>query len=1297
MQKRKNFLPKSNGITLITLVVTIIILLILAGVTLKLLNSGDGIIIQARWAEFVTEYEKLDEQKELYAAGKQMDKLSEPISKPNWRSLFTNVSYAIEPSETLYPVDLNQPFSIWDTVDTLKNTICYVENLQFSELFDKSKVDLYRVDLTLIPKIELRRDYIINIVTGMLYYIDGEPYKGLIYHTPRYGVNRENPEVPTPTPEPSEDDLTIHYLSGYDESETMQTVPISQANSVTLDANSYERDDYTFLYWKELEQENGEPKRGEYTGQIYFDQTESVYISQDMWLEAEWTNEPINTLMLDANGGNFDEDHVSEKLTTSYQMPAKDRVEIAKQEGETFGSELLIEPENLDEYKFTGWFTEKRSGTQKFVGNTYQESELSSNTLYAHWDKVSAPTPSANDLTIHYLPGGTESGYTAQSYSQTVSAALTASATLDACRFNRTAESYTFLGWRDALKPSTSAPYQHGGYYDVANLLIKIFDAGWQGEILDIIESYEDWESDAGGEDDGEGVTDDEPEPTMEEERRAEILDYFVGEETAVQNLFTNSTMSLNGLADWFVANQSYLATLQQYEENLDEDFDEENLEIDYFDQQTNVNMNGKDMWLEAVWTNKHVITLDANGGTIDEQPRITAEIEVGDEYGDILIDAERENYVFVGWFTAPDGGNQITDDMKFQATDSKTLYAHWVPENDPNVVQIIYNANTGKLFDNEGNEVDTLTVSKVQGMKFGSMPIPSKIGFIFEGWFTSENGGTQVLASDTVTGSMKLYAHWIEGKFVRLELQGGEIFRSGTSRTVAMNLYNQWEPGQIWKLSNEQYSGMSVGNGYPIGKQGKGWKLPIAKDRYYHTWTKGNGYRGARILSMETKLNGKVYKRKAKFLGWYSKPNGEGNLVGPKDVWQDSLVENAQNPTLYADWEMALKITYDANGGYFGKKAKNVTKKQFYNKVEGKRYPRVGRPKRDGYRFLGWYDAATGGNKVEPGKSLMQKSGQNVYAHWEKMELTLTISDVKENGWTHRLTSSVNNLSDCTIKYKWSAKPKGTKGAMVHTTRNTTITGRQPGKTFYVWAVVISPYKEKFFSEVKTVTLQYAPMAFNVNVNSVGKNGWMQGATATLGDLTGYVVTYRISTSKPVSNNAIGQWNPTTTLVAEKNEGNTYYVWATAKKGTNLVGSTNYVTVKTSHTHDGNSQVGGKCYTGGETQPCYYKYYLNNKKASTGTPSKVTFPCLGCGGSHYYTRGSNFSGNILSCTAGHFSETSPALWSKYKMQLASSELPSLPQYEWVTSKIQHSTYITEYRLKCGITEQKASATSVNF
>ena len=119
-----------------------------------------------------------------------------------------------------------------------------------------------------------------------------------------------------------------------------------------------------------------------------------------------------------------------------------------------------------------------------------------------------------------------------------------------------------------------------------------------------------------------------------------------------------------------------------------------------------------------------------------------------------------------------------------------------------------------------------------------------------------------------------------------------------------------------------------------------------------------------------------------------------------------------------------------------------------------------------------------------------MQKSGQNVYAHWEKMDFTINVFDVKENGWSQSNTPVNGDFSTCTIKYKWSTKPKGTKGATVHTTKNTTITGRQPGKTFYVWAVAISKNKEKFFSDVKTVTLEYEPMAFQVNVNSssIGK-----------------------------------------------------------------------------------------------------------------------------------------------------------------------------------------------------------------
>ncbi len=44
MEKYKRILKKQNGITLISLVVTIVILLILAGVTISTLFGDDGII-----------------------------------------------------------------------------------------------------------------------------------------------------------------------------------------------------------------------------------------------------------------------------------------------------------------------------------------------------------------------------------------------------------------------------------------------------------------------------------------------------------------------------------------------------------------------------------------------------------------------------------------------------------------------------------------------------------------------------------------------------------------------------------------------------------------------------------------------------------------------------------------------------------------------------------------------------------------------------------------------------------------------------------------------------------------------------------------------------------------------------------------------------------------------------------------------------------------------------------------------------------------------------------------------------
>ena len=118
MEKLRN----SRGITLIALIITILVLLILAGVSIKTLVGNNGIMEKARWSEFLTEYEKVDEAKKIYAIEQKMNKYGKEKPKFTLKSLFINTVYAADIEETIYPV--NKKYPMWKTAQTLKNTIC---------------------------------------------------------------------------------------------------------------------------------------------------------------------------------------------------------------------------------------------------------------------------------------------------------------------------------------------------------------------------------------------------------------------------------------------------------------------------------------------------------------------------------------------------------------------------------------------------------------------------------------------------------------------------------------------------------------------------------------------------------------------------------------------------------------------------------------------------------------------------------------------------------------------------------------------------------------------------------------------------------------------------------------------------------------------------------------------------------------------------------------------------------------------------------------------------------------------
>lgn len=70
---------------------------------------------------------------------------------------------------------------------------------------------------------------------------------------------------------------------------------------------------------------------------------------------------------------------------------------------------------------------------------------------------------------------------------------------------------------------------------------------------------------------------------------------------------------------------------------------------------------------------------ISPNGQVIDEF-KMYAKVDA--PYGQFPT-AERDGYTFVGWYTQPEHGQLITEDMLVQSGDNLTLYAHWISTKD--------------------------------------------------------------------------------------------------------------------------------------------------------------------------------------------------------------------------------------------------------------------------------------------------------------------------------------------------------------------------------------------------------------------------------------------------------------------------------------------------------------------------------------------------------------------------------------------------------------------------------------
>ena len=348
-----------------------------------------------------------------------------------------------------------------------------------------------------------------------------------------------------------------------------------------------------------------------------------------------------------------------------------------------------------------------------------------------------------------------------------------------------------------------------------------------------------------------------------------------------------------------------------------------------------------------------------------------------------ILKEPTREGYAFSGWYmdTTTDGvpDTKISKISTEQIGDI-TLYAIWVKK-----YTINYELNDGQNPENAPLEFTSL-------MPAITLPTPTKTSFLFNGWYTDNNGDgipeTKITQIDTSCAKdVYITALWEATNKITYVLDGGTNYENAptefTKDSETIILGKPAKDGYVftgWYVDNDNDSVPET----KVDSIAKGTDKDIT---LYATWIPGykiiyelNGgtnYEGAPdefTADTETIVLKSPTKANADFLGWYRDTNGDG--VGDERVTQIEK-GTAYDVKLYALWNETYTITYVLNGGNLSVDAPKQYKSDSEDII-------LKKPVRQGYYFQGWYTDEHFTNRIS---TITKGSSGNLtlYATWRK------------------------------------------------------------------------------------------------------------------------------------------------------------------------------------------------------------------------------------------------------------------------------------------------------------------------
>ena len=301
--------------------------------------------------------------------------------------------------------------------------------------------------------------------------------------------------------------------------------------------------------------------------------------------------------------------------------------------------------------------------------------------------------------------------------------------------------------------------------------------------------------------------------------------------------------------------------------------------------------------------------------------------------------------------------------------------------------------------FDPNGGVVSQTSKTVASGSIVGSMPTPTREGYMFLGWSTSKNtsglllktGNEMIVEKDTT-----LYAEWKEISntyTVNFNSNGGTVSTNykqvtagktyGTLPTPVKNGYTF--DGWYTAL----YGGSQITASSPVtGNQTlyAHW-IEIRQSKTFTVYFDSNG--GMDNRRAKTVVVGEAYgvlpvpaRKGYSFEGWYT------SAAGGVKIDESAIVNIDSDQTLFAHWSQDVKnftVVFDANGGRVSQQTKTV--------MTGSPYGELPTPTYDGFIFLGWFTNKT---KITSSTIFDLDRDITLYAQWERESVEPPASTLK-------------------------------------------------------------------------------------------------------------------------------------------------------------------------------------------------------------------------------------------------------------------------------------------------------------